>query len=147
MSIAQVPENIHPIEIPMVALALRITVEIFRVLSQDGEMLTAKTIIDYFNATELMPLTICQTLDIFEIFTAENIRQEEAFQLPSNKKAKESSKPINEKDQSNLRLMMRTYNLLDFVKKYLRRVEAALKSVGLPFITKYCLEKYGSFAQ
>lgn len=45
-----------------------------------------------------------------------------------------------------MRLMLRTYELLDFVKKYLRRVEAALKSVGLPFITKYCLEKYGSTA-
>ena len=46
-----------------------------------------------------------------------------------------------------MRLMMRTYNLLDFVKKFLRRIETALKSVGIPFITKYCLEKYCSFAQ
>jgi len=74
MSMAEVPDNIHPIEIPTVALALRITVEIFRVLTQDNEMLTAKTIIDYFNSTELMPLTICQTLDIFEIFTYANIK-------------------------------------------------------------------------
>jgi hypothetical protein len=42
--------------------------------------------------------------------------------------------------------MLRTYELLDFIKKYLRRFEAALKKVGLPFISKYCLEKYGSTA-
>jgi hypothetical protein len=44
-------------------------------------------------------------------------------------------------------MMLRTYELLDFVKKFFKRVEMALSKIGLPFIINYCLEKYGSINQ
>ena len=40
--------------------------------------------------------------------------------------------------------MLRTYELLDFIKKYLRRIENALNHIGIKFIQKYCIEKMGS---
>lgn len=40
--------------------------------------------------------------------------------------------------------MLRTYELLEFVQKFLRKVEVALKKIGMPFIVNYCLEKYGT---
>ena len=58
----------------MIALALRITVEVFRVLSQDTEKLTAKTLLDYYNAKELVPFTVSQLMEIFEIFNIDNIK-------------------------------------------------------------------------
>ena len=58
----------------MIALALRITVEVFRVLTQDTEKLTAKTLLDYYNATELVPFTVSQLMEIFEIFNIDNIK-------------------------------------------------------------------------
>ena len=39
---------------------------------------------------------------------------------------------------------MRTYELLDFIKKYLRRVETAINQIGIKFIQKYCIDKLGS---
>lgn len=57
----------------MIALGLRITVEMFRVMSQDTQTITPKTLIDYFNATELNPFTISQLMDLFEIYGTENI--------------------------------------------------------------------------
>ena len=44
--------------VPPVALALRFTVEIFRILSGDKPKLTVSTLIDYVNVAELCPLTI-----------------------------------------------------------------------------------------
>ena len=41
--------------------------------------------------------------------------------------------------------MLRTYELLEFIKKFLRRVEAAINSIGIKFIHKYCIDKLGSF--
>lgn len=43
--------------------------------------------------------------------------------------------------------MLRTYFLLDFVKKFFKKIELALSKIGLPFIIKYCFEKYGSIDQ
>jgi len=40
--------------------------------------------------------------------------------------------------------MLRTYELLDFIKKYLRRVETAINQIGIKFIQKYCIDKLGS---
>lgn len=40
--------------------------------------------------------------------------------------------------------MLRTYELLEFVQKFLRKIELALKKIGMPFIMNYCLEKYGT---
>jgi hypothetical protein len=39
------------------------------------------------------------------------------------------------------RLMLRTYELLDFIKKFMRRVEQAINSLGPKFIQKFCIEK------
>jgi hypothetical protein len=37
--------------------------------------------------------------------------------------------------------MLRTYELLDFIKKFLRPIEHAINSMGVKFIQKYCIEK------
>ena len=71
--------------IPSIALALRVTVEIFRVLSQDGEQMTAKSLLDYFNRTELAPFTIGQLFDLFEIHNIDNLLSEEVEKLPKSK--------------------------------------------------------------
>jgi hypothetical protein len=57
----------------MVALSLRITVEMFRVLSQDGEKLSAKSLLNYYNSTELIPYSINQLMELFEIYTNDNL--------------------------------------------------------------------------
>lgn len=45
-------------------------------------------------------------------------------------------------------LMLRSYTMLEFIQKFCRRIENSLKhSLGLQFITKYCLQKYGSHSQ
>jgi len=74
------------------------------VLSQDNEKLTAKTIIDYFNSTELVPLSVSQIMSIFDIFKEENILSGE----------------LNKKGPSN---QLRTYDLLSFIKKFLKTIE------------------------
>ena len=51
--------------IPIVALALRTSIEIFRVLSFDEELLTPSSLIDYVNQTEYFPLSVAQSLDLF----------------------------------------------------------------------------------
>ena len=60
-------------QVPPVALALRFTVEIFRVLSGDNRKLTVSTLIDYVNNAELFPLTISQLMDIFEMYESYNL--------------------------------------------------------------------------
>lgn len=57
----------------MVALAMRITVEIFRVLSQDSEKISAKTLINYYNQTELIPYSINSLMELFEIYSSDNL--------------------------------------------------------------------------
>lgn len=54
-------------------MALRISVEIFRVLSQDEEVMTARTILNYFNQTELIQYTISQLMDLLEIYDSDNL--------------------------------------------------------------------------
>jgi hypothetical protein len=49
-----------------------LTVEIYRVLSQDEDILGAKSILHYFNSVELMPLTISQILLLFEVVDDHN---------------------------------------------------------------------------
>ena len=41
----------------------------------------------------------------------------------------------------DLHLMLRTYELLDFIKKFLRPIEFAITNIGAKFIQKYCIEK------
>ena len=60
-------------QVPPVALALRFTVEIFRVLSGDNRKLTVSTLIDYVNNAELFPLTISQLMDVFEMYESHNL--------------------------------------------------------------------------
>ena len=55
LDLSQVDQINH---IPPVAMALRLCVEIFRVVSGDQGKLSALTIIQYVNQTELMPLTV-----------------------------------------------------------------------------------------
>lgn len=102
---------IPQIDIPPIALALRITVEVFRVLSQDQNKLSAITLIDYFNKTELIPMTISQLLDLFQIFSPVNIQSLELLKV--NRKGMHQSE--EELHVSENRLMLRTYQLLDFI--------------------------------
>ena len=64
-------------------------------------------------------------------------------------KVLERSKDKNRKrfkdEDPDAHLMLRTYELLEFIKKFLRRVEAAINSIGIKFIHKYCVDKLGSF--
>ena len=59
-------------------------------------------------------------------------------------KIKKAKKKYGEADDEDQHLMLRTYELLDFIKKYLRKIENALKQIGINFIQKYCIEKMGS---
>ena len=59
-------ENTH-FKLPTFVLALRLCVEIYRVLSQDELKLSIHTLISYVNTTILFPITITQLLELFEI--------------------------------------------------------------------------------
>jgi hypothetical protein len=138
-------------EIPTIALALRITVEIFRVLSQDEEMVTARTIINYFNQTELVPYTISQLMDLFEIYDSDNLQSLEILRMSNLTKASPAllllcsggstrRGCVTNKEMIDKALMLRSYTLLEFIQKFCRRIENALKnSLGMQFITQYCL--------
>ena len=76
-------------------------------------------------------------MDLFEI------SQPTQLNYPHRKRSQKA-----EDDHLNLSMMrmaLRTYDLIDFIKKYLRRIEDAVKKVGINFIVKYCLEKFGTF--
>lgn len=105
-------------------------------LSQDSSKITPKTLIEYYNSTELIPLTITQLMDLFDIYQPSQLDE------PQRKRSQRA-----EDDHINLSLMrlaLRTYDLIDFIKKYLRKIEEAVKRVGINFIVKYCLEKFGT---
>lgn len=87
-------------------------------------------------------MTISQLMDLFEIYSLENIQSRDLKSL-ERQKDKQARKKANEGDP-DAHLMLRTYELLDFIKKYLRRVETALNQLGIKFIQKYCLDKLGS---
>jgi hypothetical protein len=90
-------------------MALRLCVEIFRVLSGDQGKLSALTIIQYVNQTELMPLTVSQLMELFDIYQPHNLEDPEIT-----------------KQSKELYLLFRTYELLDFIKKFLRQIENAI---------------------
>jgi hypothetical protein len=49
--------------------------------------------------------------------------------------------PSNNKQEKEKHLMLRTYDLMDFIKKFMRRIELAITTMGAKFIQKYCIEK------
>lgn len=121
-------------------------------------MVNAKTIINYFNQTELVPYTISQLMDLFEIYDSDNLKSLDILKMSNLSKASPalmllcsggaSNKRgnITNKEMIDKALMLRSYTLLEFVQKFCRRIENALKnSLGMQFITKYCLQKYGSY--
>ena len=44
-------------------------------------------------------------------------------------------------DIKNKHLMIRSYELLDFIKKFLRPIEDAINSLGVAFVSEQCLER------
>lgn len=52
-------------QLPHSIVALRITVEIFRVLGSDTPRVSINTLVDYVNKVELFPLSISQLLQLF----------------------------------------------------------------------------------
>ena len=87
-------------------------------------------------------MTISQLMDLFEIYSLENIQSRDLKSL-ERQKDKQARKNANDEDP-DAHLMLRTYELLDFIKKYLRRVETAINQIGIKFIQKYCIDKLGS---
>lgn len=87
-------------------------------------------------------MTISQLMDLFEIYSLENIQSRDLKSL-ERQKDKQARKKANDEDP-DAHLMLRTYELLDFIKKYLRRVETAINQIGIKFIHKYCIDKLGS---
>ena len=63
-------------------------------------------------------------MDLFDIYQPHNLQDPE----------------IN-KDIKEVHLLFRTYELLDFIKKFLRQIENAITQMGSKFIQKYCIEK------
>jgi hypothetical protein len=71
-----------------------------------------------------MPLTVSQLMELFDIYQPHNLENPEIT-----------------KESKDLHLLFRTYELLDFIKKFLRRIENAITQMGAKFIQKYCIEK------
>ena len=82
--------------IPICALALRLTVEIFRVVSGDQDEVTLHSLINYVNTHELFPLSISQFLYVFDLVTIKSCRS--------------SINDIKTKNQ-----MTKSYNLIEFI--------------------------------
>lgn len=130
-------------------------------LSQDEEVITVRTIIAYFNQTEMIPYTISQLMDLLEIYDSDNLQSLEILRMSTLNKKKASPAllllcagasarrgGVTNKEMIDKALMLRSYSMLEFIQKFCRRIENALKnSLGMLFITKYCLEKYGSYSQ
>ena len=74
-------------------------------------------------------MTISQLMDLFEIYSLENIQSRDLKSL-ERQKDKQARKKANDEDP-DAHLMLRTYELLDFIKKYLRRVETAINQIGI----------------
>lgn len=129
-------------QMPSVALALRVTVDIFRVLSKDQSTLSINSLIGYLNRSEHYPLSMSQTLDLFQVTEARNIDQAKNV-IPSvlakARRDKASMRRGIADDRSHLEL--RTYDLLGFIKQFVRPVEIAINQLGSSFIEENCLNK------
>ena len=82
----------------------------------------------------MFPLTVSQLLDLFEVYEPINL---ESKYLKGIERKIKGLPPL----QDERHLMLRSYELLDFIKKYLRPIETAINSMGIKFIQKYCIEK------
>ena len=60
--------------VPTIGLALRLTVEVYRVLSGDQATLTAGNLLDYMNKTQLFPMSVQQLMDLFDIYDFGNLQ-------------------------------------------------------------------------
>ena len=63
-------------------------------------------------------------MDLFEIYSLENIQNKD-LKILERKKDKAARRKAKDEDPDAY-LMLRTYELLDFIKKFLRRVETAI---------------------
>jgi len=65
-------------------------------------------------------------MDLFEISGGLNLRSQELIELEKNiRNKKKNKKQINSEGdaEGDPHLMLRTYDLLDFIKKFLRQIE------------------------
>ena len=79
---------------------------------------------------------------MFEIYDAANLQDESGDQARKGKKPQSRS----DQDQQDVidksaHLKLRTYSLMDFVKKFMRPIEMAINKVGTQFIEENCVEK------
>lgn len=118
-------------QLPTVALALRLTVDLFRVLSSDQKHLSINNLVTYMNNTELCPLTLTQVLVLFEIYGKQNLESAKTRSYITSKR-KDHDCPDQQEALAHLKL--RSYNLLDFIKKFMRPIEKAVNRIGLKFI-------------
>lgn len=94
------------VDIPVAVLALRVTIELFRVLCGDTQRLSINTLIRYVNKVENFPLTFPQLLQVLELTTEQTFQP---YDLANYRK--QNAAPRGEDH-----LKLRTYQLLDFIK-------------------------------
>ena len=98
-------------QVPHCILALRVTLEMFRVLSGDTARVSINTLINYVNTVELLPLTFASVLTVFGITTERN------FEERDMKKLKKEN------------MTLRTYFLMDFLKTFQPLILKAMNSI------------------
>ena len=91
---------------PIVASALRVTVEVFRVVSGDQNKLNIISLLEYMNKTEHLSLTVGQMLELFQITSRFNLEH------PVMQKMKKKQKLQQKSEVDTQYKALRTYDLL-----------------------------------
>jgi hypothetical protein len=106
-------------------IALRVAIEIFRIISIDTAQISINTLIDYVNKVELFPLSMSQMLELFGILS------------------KHTHEPVNiNEPYGDDKLKLCAYNLQDFVHRFHAPIQTALEQIGYSFIDTYCIKQF-----
>lgn len=117
-------QNTDNIDIPVTVLALRVTIELFRVLCGDTRRLSINTLIKYVNKVENFPLTFPQLLQVLCMFTEQTFQP---YDLQNYRNPKAAARGDDH-------LKLRTYELLDFIKQFAAKIQTALTELGVRFV-------------
>ena len=115
---------IKKVQLPIQIVALRITIELFRILSGETQRVSISTILGYANRAELMPLSFPQLLHAFKITSECNFIERNLKDL--DKECKE----------------LRTYHFQEFLKAFQPLVLESLYQFQLNFIDKHCINQF-----
>ena len=110
----------------------------------DQSKVSINSLIDYTNRSSLYPLTITQSLQLFEMTCERNLDQPRLFLhgvIDAKKTRGPPPNPAANQSASNRNpLELRTYDLTSFLQKHLPIINEAVKKLTPEFLKEYCVD-------